>query len=495
MRRLFLAFTLVFAASLAAQEAHDHPAPEKLGSVSFPISCKPETQQGFDRAVALLHSFAYAAAEKAFRSMAEQDPGCAMTHWRIAMTQFHQLWEPYLSPAGIAIGQEEIERAARIRTSSERESKYIDALRLVFKDAAAIPYRTRATMYESAMSDLASKYRSDVEAQVFYALALISNAPPSDKMHVKQKQAADLLEPLYRQFSNHPGIPHYLIHACDNAELAQRGLPAARAYANIAPSAPHALHMPSHIFTRLGLWDDSIASNIAARSAAQRQGDTGEELHAMDYLVYAYLQSGRDHEAGEVIQQLSEMPGLNKGDFKVGYAAVAMPVRYAVERGQWNEAEGIVAPPAPALPQVVAVAVWARGLGLARNGHAVEARRETERLGQLEEQLRTAGNEYWATQVNIMKREVEAWAAEAEKKPDEASALMRSAADEEDAIEKLPVTPGPIVPAREQLGDLLLEQGHSALASTEFKTALVNAPGRRGALEGAAHAALLTGQR
>lgn len=253
--------------------------------------------------------------------------------------------------------------------------------------------------------------------------------------------------------------------------------------------------MPSHIFTRLGLWDDSIASNLAARSVAQQQGDTGEELHAMDYLVYAYLQSGRDQEAGEVIQQLREMPNLNNGDFKIGYAAVAMPARYAVERHRWNDAEGIVPPPAPALPQVVAVAVWARGLGLARNGHALDARKETDRLRQLEEQLRTSGNDYWATQVSIMRREVEAWAAQAEKKPDEASALMRSAADEEDAIEKLPVTPGPIVPAREQLGDLLLEQGRSGLASKEFMTALANAPGRRGALEGAAHAALPSVQR
>lgn len=492
LRRLFLTVTLVFSASLAAQETHDHPAPEKLGSVSFPISCKPETQQGFDRAVALLHSFAYTVAEKAFRGVAEQDPECAMAHWGIAMANFHQLWEPHLSPAGISIGQEEISQAAQMQTGSERERNYIQALSFVFKDAATIPYSARALKYENAMSDLAAKDRKDIEAQVFYALALISNASPSDKLHVKQKQAADLLEPLYREFPNHPGIPHYLIHAYDNAELAPRGLAAARAYSGIASSAPHALHMPSHIFTRLGLWDDSIASNTAARSAAQQLGDVGEELHAMDYLVYAYLQSGRDREAGEVIRQLGKMPNLNNGEFKIGYAAVAMPVRYAVERQQWNDAESIVPPPGSALPQVAAIAVWARGLGLARNGRALEARKEIESLRQLEEQLHTSGNDYWATQVSIMKREVAAWVAQAEKKPDEAAALMRSAADEEDAVEKLPVTPGPIVPAREQLGDLLLEQGHSDSASAEFKTALVNAPGRRGALAGTARAALLS---
>ena len=233
------------------------------------------------------------------------------------------------------------------------------------------------------MSDLASQNRKDVEAQVFYALALLANASPTDKTHAKQKQAADLLEPLDRAYPQHPGIPHYLIHAYDNAELAPRGLPAARAYSQIAPSAPHALHMPSHIFTRLGLWDDSIASNLAAREAAHQQGDTGEELHAMDYLVYAYLQSGRDEDAAQVIQQLKNMPKLDAGDFKIAYASTAMPVRYAVERGQWADAASIV-PPTGAPPQVVAIAVWARGLGLARSGRAAEARTEIDRLRQIE---------------------------------------------------------------------------------------------------------------
>jgi hypothetical protein len=252
--------------------------------------------------------------------------------------------------------------------------------------------------------------------------------------------------------------------------------------------------MPSHIFTRLGLWEDSITSNLAAREAAHQQGDTGEELHAMDYLVYAYLQSGRDKDAAQVIQQLQNMPKLNADGFKIAYASVAMPVRYVVERGQWADAAGIV-PPAGAPPQVAAIAVWARGLGLARSGRAAEARTEIDKLRQIEEQLRTSGNDYWATQVGILKREAMAWSAQADKKPDEAAALMRAAADEEDAIEKLPVTPGPIVPAREQLGYLLLEQDHPGPALKEFETALANAPGRRGALQGAAHAAKLSGQK
>ncbi len=286
-----------------------------------------------------------------------------------------------------------------------------------------------------------------------------------------------------------PALPHYLIHAYDNAELAQRGLPYARAYSKIAPSAPHALHMPSHIFTRLGLWDDSIASNIASSDAARKTGDIGEQLHAMDYLVYAYLQSGRDADAASVIAQLKTMPGLNVGSFKVGYAATAMPIRYVVERGQWAEAAQITPPPAAAPPHVIAIAVWARGLGLARSGHPADATGSVQELQRLQDKLRESGNEYWATQVGIMKREVMAWSAEAQGKQQDAEAQLRGAADDEDAIEKLPVTPGPIIPAREQLGDLLLEQNHPEQAAKEFQTALVNSPGRRGSLQGASEAA------
>ena len=472
----------------SAQETHIPPALEKLGKVSFPISCTPAVQDLFDRGVALLHSFAYTAAEEAFQGVAELDPRCAMAHWGVAMTYFHQLWDPPIEPATTSTAQKEIQLARRIGAGSQRERQFIRALSLFYQDAATVPYRTRVLNYEHAMSDLATENRKDVEAQVFYALALLANASPADKTHAKQKKAADLLEPIDRIYPQHPGAPHYLIHAYDNAELASKGLPAARAYSQIAPSAPHALHMPSHIFTRLGLWEDSINSNLAAREAAHQQGDTGEELHAMDYLVYAYLQSGRDNDAAQVIQQLKNMPKLDVGDFKSAYASTAMPIRYAVERGQWADAAGIV--PAEGVPlPVVAIAVWARGLGLARSGHATEARAEIDRLQQLEEQRRTSDDDYWTTQVRIMKREVMAWSAQANGKPDEAAALMRTSADEEDAIEKLPVTPGPIVPAREQLGCLLLEQNHPALALKELETALTNAPGRHGALEAATQAA------
>jgi tetratricopeptide (TPR) repeat protein len=485
-RILILAFLLP--ALSAGQGNHGHPVPEKLGTVSFPTSCQPGVQQEFNRAVALLHSFAYRPAEEAFHRVAAQDPRCAIAHWGVAMTNFHQLWEPHLPSEGISVAQNEIRQAEMLNASTERERGFIHALSLVFNNPA-IPYSTRASNYEIAMRDLAAANPTDVEAQVFYALALISNASPTDKTHIKQKQAATLLEPLYREYPNHPGIPHYLIHAYDSRELASRGLAAARAYARIAPSAPHALHMPSHIFTRLGMWNDSIASNLAARTAAHQQGDTGEELHAMDYLVYAYLQSGRDQEATQVIQQLSAMQNLDMSDFKSGYAATVMPIRYIVERRQWSEAEKVSLPPSSALPQVLAIAVWAHGLGSARNGHPEEARKEAEALRQIEDRLHASGADYWATQVNIMTREVIAWSDQDEGRFNEATAVLRSAADDEDGIEKLPATPGPIIPAREQLGELLLEEGNFASASKAFQTALVNAPGRRGALQGAARAA------
>lgn len=489
--RLTLFTLLLIVPFSSAQETHSHRTPEQLGKVSFPVSCKQEVQEQFDRGVALLHSFAYTAAENAFRAVAERDPRCAMAHWGIAFSYFYQLWDPPLVPATIPIAQKEIQRAQQIGFGTEREADYIHALTLIYQDAATVPYRMRASNYERAMSDLASKNREDVEAQVLYALALLANASPADKTHAKQKQAADILEPLNRLFPQHPGISHYLIHAYDNAELAQRGLLAAKAYSQVAPAAPHALHMPSHIFTRLGMWDDSIHANLAAREAAHQQGDAAEELHAMDYLVYAYLQTGRDKDAAQVIQQLKNMPKLDATDFKIAYASTAMPVRYAVERRQWDGAAAIV-PQAGAPPHVVAIAVWARGLGLARRGRAAEARKELAQLRQIEGQLHETDNDYWATQTDILLREVMAWSAQAEHRSEEAMAMMRQAADDEDAIEKLPVTPGPIVPAREQLGELLLECNHPDLALKAFETALANAPGRRGAVLGATHAAELS---
>src|SRR6202142_2025677 len=327
------------------QETHSHSAPAKLGKVSFPISCAPAVQEDFDRGVALLHSFAYSAAESTFQGIAQLDPRCAMAHWGVAMAYFHQFWEPPIAPAAISTAQKEIQRAQQIGTDSERERQFINALGLIYQDAASVPYRTRASNYERAMSDLASANPKDVEAQVFYALALLANASPSDKTHSKQKQAANLLEPLGRAYPQHPGIPPYLIHAYDNVELARNGLAAAKAYAQIAPSAPHALHMPSHIFTRLGLWDDSIASNLASADSARKQKLAGDELHALDYLIYPYLQAGRITEARKLTQPLPVVEPGDAARYAGEYATAAIPARYWIERQQWDAAAALPLPP------------------------------------------------------------------------------------------------------------------------------------------------------
>jgi hypothetical protein len=329
---------------------------------------------------------------------------------------------------------------------------------------------------------------------VFYALSLIATAPPEDTTHANQKRAAALLEPIYRTQPDHPGAPHYLIHAYDSAELAPRGLLAARAYSTIAPSAPHALHMPSHIFTRLGLWDDSIASNRLARAAARDQGDQGEELHAMDYLTYAYLQRGQNSNAERVVLELREMDAAAAAgsDFKIGYAATAMPVRLAIERQAWGAAADLqTLPESP--PHIAAIIFWARAMANARSGRPQAAENDIAQIESCKEQLQAAGNAYWANQVDVLDKEAKAWRLAATGSAAESVRLLRQAADEEDAVEKLPLTPGPIVPAREQLGELLLQQNQPQQALREFRAALVLAPGRRGALLGGAQAAERSG--
>src|SRR5436190_9965098 len=471
--------------SATAAQEHEHPVPEKLGVVSFPTSCSATVQKQFERAVALLHSFAYSAAEKSFRDVANADPKCAMAHWGIAMTCFHPLWPPPLPEENVARGREEIERARQLG-GSDRERGFIDALRFIYAQDSR-SYSDRADRYTAAMGKLAERNPDDVECQVFYALALLATAPPTDSTHSNQRKATALLEPLFRKYPQHPGIPHYLIHAYDNVEMASRGVEAAQIYSQIAPSAPHALHMPSHIYTRLGMWEESIASNTAARKAAHEQDDVGEELHGMDYLIYANLQLGRDQEAAQVLEDLRKTTDLSPKYFKVVYAASAMPARYAIESRKWNEAAKLALIP-NALPQAAAITAWSRAVGFARSKQAELARAETARLKSTYEQMRAAGDEYWATQIHVQLNSALAWINYAEGQNDEALKLMRAAADEEDAVEKQPVTPGAIVPAREQLGDLLLETGNTKEAQKEFQKALSMTPKRRGALLGAERA-------
>ena len=474
------------APAVAQEEYHDHPAPEHLGVAHFANSCSPAVGAAFDRAVALLHSFAYEAADHAFAEVAARDPTCAMAHWGRAMTHYHQLWD---APVGVALiaGATEANRATALGGKPPREAAYIRAIGDYYADADRVAPTARALRYSNAMALVAVDDRDDDEAQIFYALSLIATASPADRTHERQKRAADILEPIWTRQPQHPGVPHYLIHAYDSAELARRGLPAARAYAAIAPSAPHALHMPSHIFTRLGLWDDSIASNLAARAAARAQGDVGEELHAMDYLTYAYLQSGRASDAANVVASLGGMGALSAAAFKISYAANAMPVRLAVESRDWAAAARLEPLPGSA-PQVAAIVWWARALGQLRGTPAGAADADIAQLTTCRDALRTSGDAYWTAQTDALLKSAEGWRAAAGGDASQGVIALGAAADEEDALEKLPLTPGPVVPAREQLGDLLLQLDQPKDAMTAFNAALALAPGRRGAIQGAAEA-------
>jgi len=490
---LIAAFAVASAIANAAptEPDHSHPAPEKLGTVHFGSSCAPAVQGQFDRAVALLHSFAYAPAAKAFTDIAAQDPACAMAHWGVAMSAFHQLWSPP-GPAELQLGRDQLQEAHRIGARTARERELLDAAAVYFSDTDPTHHAKRALEYEHAMGSVARHFPQDDEVQIFYALALIATAPPVDRSHANQKRAAVILEPIYRREPDHPGLAHYLIHADDSEELAQQGLAAARAYAKIAPAAPHALHMPSHIFTRLGFWDDSIESNEAARRAAHEQGDVGEELHAMDYLTYAYLQLGRDADAFKIGDYLRGMGSLSAKDLKVAYAATVIPVRLALERGRWSDA--LAAEPLPdSGPQVAAIAHWAHALARAHSGHPDLAGADVAQIDACEAQTRARGDVMWADQTSVLSKEARAWIANATGHSDDAVALLRAAADAEDGVEKPTVTPGPVLPAREQLGQLLLELHRPKEALQELTQTLRNSPGRRGALEAGIRAAEAAG--
>lgn len=482
-----LAIILTLASPAAAQEDHhNHSAPERLGKVHFANSCAPAVSAAFDRAVALLHSFAYDAADQGFADVAARDPTCAMAHWGRAMTHYHQLWSPPFG-ADLAAGLEDVRKAGAPAARTARERALIAALGSYYADADHFAPAERALRYSDNMVSIARSNRSDDEIQVFYALSLIATASPADRSYERQKRAADILEPIWKRQPQHPGVPHYLIHAYDSAELAPRGLAAAREYSGIAPSAPHALHMPSHIFTRLGLWQDSINSNLAARAAAHSQGDFGEELHSMDYLTYAFLQQGRMADAASVVANLKGMGNLAADGFKIGYAGNAMPVRLAVESRDWATAARLTPLPGSA-PQVASIVWWARAMGQLRGSPLGSADGDIRQLMAWRDALRVSGDAYWASQADALLKSAESWRAAAAGEAGLAIAKLTAAADEEDALEKLPVTPGPIVPAREQLGELLMELNRPTEALGAFNAALAQAPGRRGSLHGAAEA-------
>jgi len=499
-----LAALMAHAAPAAAQQqAHVPAAGEALGQVEFATSCAPEVREDFNRAVAMLHSFWYRAAEAAFTDVARDNPGCAMAYWGVAMSRFRQLWERP-TPEDVRIGRGALESAAVTGAVSERERGYIEALSRVYDDADDADYLSRKLAYEQAMESLRETYPDDVEVEVFYALSLLGTAAasPKDETYARQKKARAMLEGVFEQYPDHPGVAHYIIHSSDYPALADGGLPAAQRYAIIAPDAPHALHMPSHIFTRLGLWDESIASNLAAAQAARRDGWTGEELHATDYLAYAYLQEGRDREARAILDRLPEVRArLNESDsnYPAGlYALAAIPARYAVERRKSAEAAALEVPEGwfPGGPMCWAEAtLWfARGLGAVNTGNLADARRTVDDLAACEKRLRAASLALWANTVDVQGRAVEAWLAAAGEDHEEAIEGLRAAADLEDGADKPPITPGAVIPVRELLGELLLELGRSAEALAAFEAALESSPNRFRSLHGAAVAARATGE-
>jgi tetratricopeptide (TPR) repeat protein len=484
-----------------AQHEHDHThaAPERLGRVHFPTSCKPELQETFERGLALLHSFAYTDAAKAFAEVAAADPDCAMAQWGIAQSNFHTIWGPP-TPEEFAAGRAAAERAAGMDPSTARERDYVAAIAAYYH--GDVPHATRVEVYEKAMAGVRERNPEDREASIFHALALLGvayNSPP-DKSYARQRQVAEILNRLLPLEPEQPGIAHYMIHSIDNPELAELALPAARAYSKIAPSAPHALHMPSHIFTRLGMWQESIESNLASAATAQKRiaethrGATAfDALHAMDYLEYAYLQTGRDDKAREVADAVAKATSFDLPSFAAGYALAAIPARYMLERRAWKDAAALTVTP-PTFPwdkysYAEAIVHFARAVGAARAGDAEAAREALARLAAIQADLQGRKGFDWGTQVEIQRRAAAAWLARAVKKDQEALSLLRSAADLEDSTDKHPVTPGSVLPAREQLADLLLELGKADAAMAEYEASLRTAPARLNSYRGAALAA------
>jgi tetratricopeptide (TPR) repeat protein len=507
MRCLFIALLLCLARAAPAQHTdHRHEPSEKVGRVNFVISCTPAAQKQFNRAVAWLHSFEYEEAEKAFNGVAATDPRCGMAYWGVAMSNYHPLWAaPTVDE--LKRGWAAVQKAKLTGARTQRERDYIAAVEALYRATDNVDHRTRTFAYHEAMKQLHQSYPSDREAAVFYALTLIATGTMSgDKTYTREKEAAQILNRVLARQPQHPGVTHYLIHSYDYPALAQLALPAARSYAKIAPASAHAQHMPSHIFIRMGLWQEAIRSNLNAESSAkafaQRHKMSGawdEQLHAMDYLAYAYLQSAQDKQAWAVLDEMNKIQKVEPQTFKVAYAFAAIPARYALERRRWDEAAKLSLPantagmfPWQHFRWAESHIHFARAIGFARSGDVNSARAEVEKLAALKESLTIGKGEYdWARQVDIERQIAAAWLAFAEGKHDEALKLMRAAADLDDATDKHPVTPGSIMPAREQLGELLLELKQPSAALTEFETSLRSAPERFNGLYGAARAASL----
>jgi tetratricopeptide (TPR) repeat protein len=514
---LIAGFTALHAETSVVPEPGDLRA---TGKVDFPVSCTPAVRAEFVRGVALLHSFFYEEARRIFTSVAEQDPKCAMAQWGIAMTWWHPIWTPP-TPDEMSAGKAAIEKAMGMSAGTERERGFIQALNVYYNtsdspNAGAVGQschgpvgaRDRVVAYEKAMRQLSEKYPDDFEAQTFYAFAILASgyATPADTTLAKQLQAAALLEKLWKKNPNHPGVTHYLIHSYDYPALAERGLPAARSYGSIAPWVPHALHMPSHIFTRLGMWEESIAANRSSADASRayaamrhRDATEAEELHALDYMAYSYLQEAQDAKAKEIVDFAATVRKTNPElEFSGAYALAAIPSRYALERNAWSDAAALRIPALPhwsSFPFMEALIEYARALGRVHTGDLEGAHKAMDRMRQLRDATSDPKFDYFKRQLDQQMQAASAWVAYGENKKDDAVSILRRAADAEDMLGKHPVSPGALVPAREQLGDLLLKLDRPKEAQREFEAALKIYPGRFRGLYGAAQAAEQIGEK
>ena len=500
------ATTLILSLAIppAAYAQHEHPAgaTEQLGTVSFETSCAPAVRSSFNRAVALLHSFEYRPAAETFDKVLEADPSCAVAYWGIALCHWSNPFAGIKAGPPLERGRAAVEKGLSTGQPTPRERAYIAAVAELFKDADKVPHRERTLAYARAMEALQRDHPQDVEARIFYALAVNQTAPATDKTYAAQLQAAGILEPLWKQHPNHPGLPHYIIHAYDHPPLAAKALDAARRYSKIAPSAPHALHMPSHTFTRVGYWQESVDTNIASEQVALKQNVIGEALHAMDYQIYAYLQMAKDQRAAAVLERtpatvakldVNAMGGAAPGVAGV-YAAAAIAARYALERGAWADAAALQPKPST-FAFADAVTHFARALGAARSGKPAAAQPDIDQLAALRDKLAAAKDEYWKEQVDIQRRVATAWVTFADGRRAEGIAMLREAADREDATDKSAISPGPLAPARELLGDMLLEAGNPKEALVAFEATMKKEPRRFRGAYGAARAAEAAGDR
>jgi tetratricopeptide (TPR) repeat protein len=472
-----------------------------LGHVDFPISCGPAVQTRFHRGLALLHHMMYKQAEREFEEAAEIDTKCAMAYWGIAMTLFHPLWPGKPTRDDLKKGWEAVQTAKALHPPSGREQAYINAVGAFYKDWENVDHKTRLASWEAAQKRIYETYPDDSEAVAFYALARLATAPKSDKTFAHQREAGKILEALHAREPEHPGGFHYLIHAYDNPSLARLALNAARGYDKIAPEVPHALHMPSHIFTRLGLWNDSIRWNQRSADAALRQPVNGaismHYAHAIDYLMYAYLQKAQDEKAKELLQRIKTTENF-QDSFATAYGIAAAQVRYPLERKKWGEAAVLPLPvprsfPWQKYPEIESIVYFARGLGAARINHTGTAWREVEKLNAIYDQLINTEHNYWAVLVDAQRKTITAWITFSEGNETKALMLMREAANLEDSVDKHPVTPGAVLPARELLGDMLVLTNRPEAALEAYEISLGISPNRFNSLYGAGRAAELAG--